>query len=136
MKNIKVYLYHEKDGSYSCYMDDKAEVPYGLRGEGKTVQEAINDWNACYDAMKEAFSDGKHGEFVEAEFSFAYDLVSLLHYYAGRFTFAGLSKITGVSAAQLSQYANGYRNPSPKTTAKIETALHTFGKELCQVTLV
>lgn len=135
MKNIKVYLYHEKNGGYSCYMDNDAELGYGLKGEGKSVQEAIADWNAHYEGMREYFRENGQ-EFVEAEFSFAYDLVSLLHYYAGRFTFSGLSKITGVSAAQLSQYANGYRNPSPKTTSKIESALHSFGQELCQVTLV
>lgn len=116
-------------------MDNDAELGYGLKGEGNTVQEAIDDWNAHYAGMREFFKE-EGREFVEAEFTFAYDLVSLLHFYAGRFTFAGLSKITGVSAAQLSQYANGYRNPSPKTTAKIESALHSFGKELCQVTLV
>lgn len=135
MKNIKVFLYHEKDGSFSCYMDNDPELGYGLKGEGKSVQDAIADWYAHYEGMREYFKETGR-EFVEAEFTFAYDLVSLLHFYAGRFTFSGLSKITGVSAAQLSQYANGYRNPSPKTTAKIETALHAFGKELCQVTLV
>jgi len=135
MKHIKAYLCHEKDGSYSCYMDNDADLGYGLIGEGNTVQEAIDDWNAHYESMREFFKeDGR--EFVEAEFTFAYDLVSLLHYYAGRFTFSGLAKITGVSAAQLSQYANGYRNPSPKTAAKIESALHSFGKELCRITLV
>lgn len=135
MKTIKVYLYHEKDGSYSCYMDNDADLGYGLIGEGDTVQDAMDDWYAHYEGMRELFKE-EGRPFVEADFKFAYDLVSLLHFYAGRFTFAGLSKITGISAAQLSQYANGYRNPSPKTTAKIEAALHTFGKELCQVTLV
>ena len=135
MKQVKVYLYHEKDGSYSCYMDNDDELGYGLKGEGSTVQEAIDDWYAHYEGMREFFKEEGQA-FAEAEFSFTYDLVSLLHFYAGRLTFSGLSKITGVSAAQLSQYANGYRNPSPKTTAKIEAALHTFGKEWCQVTLV
>ena len=117
-------------------MDDCEEINYGLVGEGNTAKEAIDDWNKCYEAMKQAFADGKHGEFVEAEFEFAYDLASLLSFYAGRFTFSGLSRITGVSAAQLSQYANGYRHASPKTTEKIQNALHVFGNELCQLTLV
>lgn len=134
MKKVKVYICHEKDGSFSCYMDNTPGLGYGLIGEGKTVQEAIDDWYAHYEDMRSYFNETGL-KFEEAEFSFAYDLVSLLHYYAGRFTFAGLAKITGVSAAQLSQYANGYRNPSPKTTAKIESGLHSFGKELCQVTL-
>ncbi|HBY15704.1 MAG TPA: hypothetical protein DEG90_01065 [Porphyromonadaceae bacterium] len=51
-------------------------------------------------------------------------------------TFAGLSRITGISAAQLSQYANGYRNPSPKTTEKIQNSLHAFGDEVRAITLI
>ena len=85
--------------------------------------------------MKDFFvSQGE--TFTEAQFSFAYDVPSFLLYYAGKLTYAGLSKLTGISAAQLSQYANGYRNPSPKTTAKIQSALHDFGNELSQLQLV
>ena len=136
MKRTKVYIYREKDGDYSCYLDDSAQLNYGLVGEGGTAQEAIDEWNKCYADMKLAFADGSRGEFVETEFEFAYDLASMLNFYAGRFTFSGLSRITGVSAAQLSQYANGYRHASPKTTKKIQNALRLFGNELCQVTLV
>jgi len=136
MLQVKVYLYREKDGSYSCYMDDTPEINYGLIGEGATAKEAIQDWYNNYEGMKEAFADGKHGKFIEAKFSFLYDLASLLNFYAGCLTFAGLSRITGISAGQLSQYANGYRNASPKTTRKIQQALQAFGNELSQVILV
>ena len=135
MNNVKVYIVRESDGSYSSYMDDKANLPYGLVGEGATVSEAMDEWYRAYDDMRKLFEEeGK--AFVEAQFSFAYDVPSLLLYYAGKLTYAGLSKLTGISAAQLSQYANGYRHPSPKTTAKIQTALHNFGQELSQLQLV
>jgi len=75
-------------------------------------------------------------EFVEAQFSFVYDVPSFLLYYSGKLSYAGLSRLTGISAAQLSQYAKGYRNPSAKTTAKIQAALHAFGKELSQLQLI
>ena len=136
MEQVKVFLYREADGSYSCYMDKSERLNYCLIGEGETAKDAIDDWYSNYEGIKETFKDGKHGEFVEAEFVFSYDLASLLNYYAGRFTFAGLARITGVSAAQLSQYASGYRNASPKTNEKIQNALHNFGKELCQVNLI
>lgn len=135
MNTIKVYIVRESDGTYSSYMDDKADLPYGLVGEGATVAEAMAEWNQAYNDMRKLFEEeGK--EFVEADFSFAYDVPSFLLYYAGKLTYAGLSKLTGISAAQLSQYANGYRNPSPKTTAKIQSALHAFGQELSQLQLV
>ena len=135
MVQVKVYIVREKDGSYSMYADDKAPLNYGLVGEGKTVEEAIADWNGTYQAMKEIYAE-RGLDFVEAQFSFAYDVPSFLAYYSGLISFKGLAKITGISAAQLSQYSNGYRNPSPKTTAKIQDGLHAIAKELSQVALV
>ena len=135
MKKVKVYIVRESDGSYSSYMDDRANLPYGLIGEGSTVVEAMNEWNRAYDDMRKIFEE-EGRNFPEVNFSFAYDVPSFLVYYAGKFSFAGLSKLTGVSAAQLSQYANGYRTPSPKTTAKIQAALHAFGQELNQLQLI
>lgn len=135
MKPIKVYIVRESDGSFSSYMDEKANLPYGLVGEGATVTEAIDEWNRAYNDMRELFQEeGK--KFVEVQFSFAYDVPSFLLYYAGKLSYAGLSKLTGISAAQLSQYANGYRNPSPKTTLRIQNALHNFGTELSQLQLI
>lgn len=135
MEPVKVYIVREDDGTYSSYMDENANLPYGLVGEGATVSEAIAEWNKAYADMQTLFKEeGK--DFVEARFSFVYDLPSFLLYYAGKLTYSGLSRLTGVSAAQLSQYANGYRNPSPKTTNKIQTALHSFGQELSQLQLV
>ncbi len=135
MVKAKVYICRESDGSYSCYADEKAHINYGLVGEGSTVKEAIDDWIGTYEAMKQSYAD-KGLEFVEAEFTFAYDVPSFLAYYGGLITFKGLSKLTGISAAQLSQYATGYRNPSPKTTAKIQNRLHSFANDLSQVELV
>ena len=136
MERINVQLYREKDGSYSCYTENSDKLPYGLIGEGETANEAKEDWMRCYEAMKAEWDSETRGDFVEAEFTFSYDMPSMLNYYAGRFTFAGLARITGVSAAQLSQYASGYRHASPRTTEKIQESLRGFGKELCQVTLV
>jgi hypothetical protein len=135
MNKVKVYIVREKDGTYSSYMDEKANLPYGLVGEGETVQAAIAEWITSYNDMRELFAE-QGREFVEADFVFTYDVPSFLRYYGGKFTFSGLSQVTGVSAAQLSHYANGYRKPSPKTTAKIESALHAFGAELCQLSLI
>ena len=135
MIQAKVYIVREKDGSYSMYADDKAPLNYGLVGEGRTVEEAIADWNGTYEAMKKSYEQ-KGLDFVEAQFSFVYDAPSFLSYYSGLISFKGLAKLTGISAAQLSQYATGYRTPSPKTTAKIQDGLHSLAKELSQVALV
>jgi transcriptional regulator with XRE-family HTH domain len=57
-------------------------------------------------------------------------------YYADLISYKGLSRLTGISSAQLSQYISGYRRPSPKTTAKIQSALNAFGNELSNLQLV
>lgn len=135
MKQVKAFIAREKDGTYSIFVDDKAPINYGLVGEGNTVAEAIADWNNTYEAMKHSYADDNM-PFVEAQFSFVYDVASFLAYYGRLLSFKGLAKLTGISAAQLSQYATGYRNPSPKTTAKIQEGLRSFAKDLSQLQLV
>lgn len=134
MIQAKTYICKEKDGSYSLFTDDD-RLNYGITGEGRSVSAAIDDWMATYEAMKQGYAD-KGLDFVEAEFRFVYDLPSFLSYYGGLLTFKGLAKFTGVSAAQLSQYATGYRNPSPKTVAKIEAGIHNLSQELGRVQLI
>jgi predicted RNase H-like HicB family nuclease len=135
MEQVKAFIAREKDGTYSIFVDDKAPINYGLVGEGDTVEEAIAEWNRVYEEMKQSYADDNM-PFVEAQFSFVYDVASFLAYYGGLLSFKGLAKLTGISAAQLSQYATGYRNPSPKTTAKIQEGLHSLAKDLSQVALV
>ncbi|MDE6235336.1 MAG: helix-turn-helix domain-containing protein [Muribaculaceae bacterium] len=135
MEKVKAYIAREQDGTYSIFTDAKAPINYGLIGEGATVEEAIDEWNRMYEGMKASYA--KDGiPFVEAEFTYVYDVASFLAYYGSLISFKGLSRLTGISAAQLSQYATGYRNPSPKTTARIQEGLHTLAKELSQVSLV
>ncbi len=96
---------------------------------------AVADFKAVYEDLKESYQ--KEGKpFEEVEFAFSYDLPSFLVYYADLISYKGLSKLTGIAPAQLSQYISGYRNPSPKTTQKIQAALHSFGNELCQLQLL
>jgi hypothetical protein len=134
MVQVKVYIAREKNGTFSAFVDDNAPINYGLIGEGKTVEEAINEWNAMYEAMKQSYAKDNM-PFVEASFSFVYDVPSFLSYYGGLISFKGLAKLTGISAAQLSQYATGYRYPSHKTTARIQQGIQTIANELSQVVL-
>lgn len=69
------------------------------------------------------------------ELSFKMDVKSLLQFYSGIFTKAGLERITGINQKQLWHYASGMRNPRPEQTLKIETALHKLGEELLAINL-
>ena len=64
------------------------------------------------------------------------DLVTFLKEYNPYLTLSGISKLSGVNKDQLSQYVQGYRKPSPKTTKKIEVALHNLANELQQIQFV
>ena len=135
MKSVRVFIERGKDGSYGAYMPDENNLTYGVIGDGATAADAVKDFKAVYEDMKQAYqNEGR--PFEEGEFTFSYDLPSFLVYYADLISYKGLAKLTGISAAQLSQYISGYRTPSPKTTQKIQTALHAFGKELSQLQLV
>lgn len=130
----EVIIERGADGTYSAYIESD-NVPFGLIGDGKTVQETIADFLNSADEMKEYYQEqGK--EFPEIEWKFKYDVASFLQYYAFAFTLAGLERITGVSQGQLSHYINGVRKPSPKTVQKIESRLHDFAKEIGQVNFV
>ena len=135
MKTVRVFIERGKDGTYGAYMPDDNNLGWGVHGDGPTANDAIVEFKAEYEDMKSFFmEEGK--PFEEVDFVFSYDLPSFLVYYADLISYKGLAKLTGVSAAQLSQYISGYRTPSPKTTEKIQTALHAFGKELSQLQLV
>lgn len=135
MRTIRVFIERGKDGTYGAYMPDDNNLTYGVIGDGNTAAEAITDFRAVYEEMKTSFQ--RRGEyFEEVNFIFSYDLPSFLKYYADFITYKGLAKLTGISAAQLSQYVSGYRTPSHKTTEKIQKALHAFGNELSHLQLV
>jgi predicted RNase H-like HicB family nuclease len=135
MKTVRVLIERGKDGSYGAYMPDDNNLSYGVIGDGESAAAAIADFKAVYEAMKaDAQAEGR--PFEEVEFTFAYDLPSFLVYYADLISYTGLSRLTGISSAQLSQYISGYRTASPKTTSKIQTALNAFGDELSRLQLV
>ena len=136
MNKVKAFIERGTDGTYGVYVDLNDEtLNYGIHGDGATKQEAIDSFMTAYEDMKEIYEEeGK--PFVEAEFSFHYNVVSFLEYYNQFLTLSGLSKLTGINKAQLSQYIQRYRNPSPKTTEKIQTALHDFADELKSIHFV
>lgn len=122
------------DGTFSAYISSD-NMPFGLIGDGATVQEAIKDFINSAEEMKAYYQEtGK--EFPEVEWAFKYDVASFLQYYAFAFTLAGLERITGVSQGQLSHYINGVKKPRPDTIRKIEVRLHEFAEQLGQVNFV
>lgn len=132
MKIIRVFIERAKDGYYSAYMPDDNKLPFNAIGVGATAKEAHDDFMAAVEDFREDFPE----LISELDFEFSYDVASFLAYYSGKLTLAGLSRITGVAQGQLSHYITGHRNPSARTIAKINDALHIFGAELSQIHFV
>jgi len=134
MKKVKAFIEIGDDNTYSVYVDlDDNTLNYGIHGNGNSVKEAIADFLSAYKAMKDFFVI-KNEIFTEANFEFHYDVASFLSYYKNIITLAGLERLTGINRGQLSHYATGRSKPTPKTTQKIENALHSFANELNQIT--
>lgn len=132
---VNVTIEKGKNGTYDAVMDYSDKLSFGLLGQGRTIEEAKEDFYVACEDMRTVFqADGL--EFPEnLEFKFTYDTTSFLAYYNQYLTLSGLSKLSGINKAQLSHYIQGVRNPSPKTAAKIEEALHRFAAELQSTSL-
>lgn len=86
------------------------------------------------DEMKDLFTERGLKFPDDLEFEFSLDAPSFLA--SSILSLSGLQKVTGVAQGQLSHYVTGHRNPSKKTVAKIQNALHAFGKDLSNVNLL
>lgn len=131
MKKIKVYIEIGLDGTYGAY-EPELSLPFGTIGEGKTPQEARQDFLNVVESFRDEYPEAV----ANAEFDFRYDIRSFLEYYSHMFSLAGLSRITGIAAGQLSHYLNGVRNPSPKTLERIQSSIRAFGEQLAHTTLL
>lgn len=134
MKEIIVNIERGNDGTYGAYIENNS-LPYGLIGDGATVDEAMQDFYNSYEEMRVYYKE-ENKEFEEAKFIFKYDIASFLSYYSNKLSLAGLQRITGINQGQLSHYITGRAKPSKKTTEKIEKSLHEFADEIRQLHFV
>lgn len=133
-KKVTAVIERANDGTYSIYMDDDS-MDYLVTGTGKTAEEAMRTFLGGYEDMKRFYAEeGK--PFQEAAFEFKYDMASFLSYYSKIITLAGLSRLTGINQHQLSHYLTGTRRPKPKTTEKMQEAIHNFARDLETVQFV
>ena len=127
---MKVFIEKSEYG-FSAYMEE-AGLDYGCTGEGKTVEETIDDFNKSYAGIREYFE--RHGKaFEEIEYEFFYDTASFLDEYCKAFSLAGMERITGVSQTQLGHYLHGRSRPSRKTVERIQRGVEEFARNLTAV---
>ena len=129
MKRIRAYIEGNGHNLYSVYIDE--DLPFGIIGEGYTIEEAKNDFLNVYQEMRKNHKI-RTKEDIVLQFDFVMDASAFLQHYKGILTLSGLSGIVGINKAQLSQYVCGTRHPSPKTQAKIKKAITDFAEEIRQ----
>ena len=133
---LNVVIERGNDSTFDAVLEYSDKITFGLLGQGDTVENAIADFYNTYNEMKQLYADEGRDFPDDLEFIFKYDIQSFLQFYKGKLTLAGLERITGINQVQLSQYVNGYRHPSRRTTEKIEKRLNSFGNELSKVQFV
>lgn len=72
MRTVIAYIEQNRSGFYSVYTND--DFPFGFFGEGDTPQQAIEDFKAVYQAMKENYERRYNTCLEEVEFLFQYDV--------------------------------------------------------------
>ena len=133
--NLTAIIERGEDGKYSIFIEDKS-FPYGIIGTGASVKEAMADFEAGLQEMKEYVACSGEQAFPDISFTFKYDVPSFLQEYAHAFSLAGLERITGVNQKQLGHYISGYRKPSARTVKRIQDGIHTFCNQLSAVQFV
>lgn len=133
-RKVKAFIERGVDGSYGVYF--KEDLPVGFFGEGASSEEAIKDFELSFEDMKEEVSGADLELLNSIEFEYHHDVPSILSYFSGIFTLAGLSRLTGINQRQLGHYLSGHRHPSEATTRKIEASLHRLSEDLGKVHLV
>ena len=129
-KKYEAHVESNGAGWYSVYCNE--EFPFGVFGEGATIEEAVRDFLAVFNEMRAAHKE-RTGEDVQAELSFVKDMSAVLQECKEYISFAYLSQLTGISKAMLSQYACGTRRPKPAQRERIIGGIHQIGQTCMQV---
>ncbi len=130
MKEIVAHIESNMQGLYSIYVEE--DLAYSVIGDGKTIDEAKADFLAVYEASRADYKE-RTGEDIAYTFRFVMDVTAFLQSYKGYLTLSGLSQLTGINKAQLSQYVCGKRHPSERTEERIKEAVESFAHELSRV---
>ena len=134
MKKIKAIIGRASDGFYSIHCVDEM-----FSGGGNTPTEAKTDMVEQMKFFKETAieDDFKYPAFLDEDFEIEYqfDVQSLLEYYSGILTLAGMEKITGIHQKQLWSYLNNKTKPRPRQIERIKKGLHELGVELTAISL-
>jgi len=124
-------------GASSNHFGAYAENCDGIFGGGNTVAEAKANALEGLRLFVESRDKKDLPAILQGEYEieYKYDVQSFLNYYNRIFTNVALERITGINQKLLHHYASGLKKPRERQRKRIETALHSFGRELLTVNL-
>ena len=136
MKKVNVVIGRVNEGEYVYSVVMEApEVPFGLNGTGRTVEEAKKEFLDAYKDIVELMEE-EGQQYDELEFNYHYDIPSFLEYYAYALSLASLERISGINQRQLSHYINGTSKPRKTTVERFRKNLRAFAEDLKSVDLI
>jgi len=134
MKKIEAIIERASDGTYSIYCINEM-----FSGMGNSIEDAKKDMLSQMNFFKKtAIEKGfSYPKFLDEDFEIVYkfDVESLLEYYSGILSLAGIEKITGIHQKQLWNYLHGKSKPRKAQVEKITVGLHNLGSELMSISI-
>jgi hypothetical protein len=126
---MEIKLIVEASSDSFCVYSSNIE---GIYGHGDTVQKAkdsaLQGLNNIRQYAPHQLPKWALDKDVSVKYTF--DIKSLLCYYKGIFTLAGIERMTGINQRQLHHYMTGLKKPRITQYNKIINAIKAFGNEL------
>lgn len=124
MKTFSITI--ERSDDLFCAFSENFDGAYGC---GSTIEEAKKEALKGYELyLKE---NGKTCENITIQWK--YDVSSLLNYYKGIISLAGIERLTGINQKQLQHYLSGISKPRSLQKQKIVNGLKKLGQELVEL---
>lgn len=134
MKLVPAVIERAKDGTYSVYCENEC-----FSGMGNTLEAAKADMQEQISLFKKAAQEEKlaYPSFLDEpyEFTYRWNVKSLLSLYSDASTLSGLGKRAKINPKQLWSYMHGKSIPRRTQLDKLENAIHEIGKELLSIRL-
>lgn len=128
---MEVRIEKQADGSFTAY---SVGVPGIVAiGTGLSVREAKADFENSLEEIAEDMSPAERAAIITTP-EYHFDISSLFEYYKV-INISAFAKRLGMNDTLLRQYKQGNTYISDKQLDKIESGIHTLGRELCELRL-
>jgi hypothetical protein len=135
METFKVKVSKTPTG-YCASMDALPGWIVGVQGTfadlQKEVKESIEFYIECAKKDDDQYPAALDGDYC---LNYTFTIESLLSFYDGIISRAGLSRLTGINERQLGHYICGRSRPRKQQSVKIVNALHLLGNELLSISV-